>query len=164
MNNTVISIVLLSTIGLCLSCQKEPAVADFIHLGVEMRITTHDEIDLLDPQYPEAITAGDITVYHIVNGEKIKQYYPNSEIAPGHFRIHQPTPANGLPFYVLQVFISDHVENSGLSKTIIEYLGRTPDTIEARIHHGIASIFYTDLWLNGHKVNLPEEHVVVIKE
>lgn len=101
--------------------------------------------DLLDPDNG-TISAEDINIYYLQNGEK-KRVYNSRYDYPENFRILQTE--DGTEQYYLVVFANDEANTDSISTTYIEFRKEEIDTLEAKITEKPGLFIATTAWYNG---------------
>lgn len=156
-------LILAGTILLSGSCHKNRH--DYRNLLVQLHLVKTDGTDLLAPGSENYIKKQDITIYHMLGGQKVRMYNANLA-SPGYFTIHENDTIFGSePKYFMSVLLSSETDANNVSTTIIEYKNRPADTLKSTIHRSAndVAVFYTALEINGEVADI-EAPIFLVKE
>ena len=135
-----------------------------LRTGVQFKVSSQTEIDLLNTDNENAYLAENIKIYYLINGE-VKEIYNSNMDAPRNFAIISPEDS-GENFYFMTIGLnSSELENA---ITYIEWNDMDTDTIRANFRSGDNYTLITKAWYNEELIfdeyNIPETLTEIIKE
>ena len=144
MNKYLVICILFGSIFSCKKISQEGAIVD---LMINLTIESSDGKDLLNPNTPNAIKAGDINIFYEINGKR-ETYLSTSNAYkldnPAGFTVNKPDNSFGNKYF-LTIFSNPDVNNNSI--TVIAVSGREEIKIISEVtqtsnSHSIAKIWY----------------------
>lgn len=104
----------------CLTgCKEENTDGIFVSMNVFLSLQNDSGADLLNPTTENSISADDISVYYLIDGDEVLFNEPQLDY-PGGFAI-EFDQSTGI--YILDLFTSDHINNESIATTIVKMEG-----------------------------------------
>ncbi|MCK5762570.1 MAG: hypothetical protein KAH05_00475, partial [Clostridiales bacterium] len=137
-------LLLIASICLLFSCSKN-SDADYIDVGIHLKLENSSGSDLLDPSVDNSYNNDNIKLFHLLNGTE--QYYlcGNCDNQKGYYFFERDNK------YVMSVFTNIEVQQDGTYPiTYIQWNETDRDTIQCHINRSKdgSYIFCNKVWYN----------------
>ncbi len=135
-------------LAILFACKND--CCDNISTSFILTVKDDQNTDLLNPQATETYNTGDITIFYLIDGEKVSvqkysgylDYYPDNIYG---YEISE----YGTDTYMMKIFPNSVSSDNGLYTTYIKWNDSDTDTIDCEIVKRVNSIYCSRIFYNG---------------
>lgn len=136
--------ILLICLTPLMSCNKDKNCCSVMSLDVTLAVKTANNVDLLNPENPNAFNLQSINLYYFENGSFVKIDDPTKDL-PQNLQIYKGADSD----YNLKLFVNANTDVNGTSLTVIKFGQSVPDTIRAVLQRNNTSVIIKSGTING---------------